>query len=145
MLIAMIQRSSVFIFLIVLLCVNIANAAQIWKSTYYGAIPNKPGISPHYCQQREPGTFIGNVDHELKWGVMTNRHIFLNHFTFHVKIKNGIYFIRGHLIAEHKTHQHFWRSTIHYIVYKLTMNGVTRGVWFSRDCKGFYVGRTVKK
>ncbi|OGT39938.1 MAG: hypothetical protein A3E81_02125 [Gammaproteobacteria bacterium RIFCSPHIGHO2_12_FULL_36_30] len=138
--IVVIMRNIIYFF--TLFFITIANASQIWQSTYYAAIPNKKTISTLYCKQHEPGTFVGNVHYELKYGVITNHHLYLNHFTFHIKIKHGIYFMHGHFIAEKN---HISHDVIHYNIYKLTRNGVTRGVWYNRDCKGFYIGKLIKK
>jgi len=117
----------------------------VWKSTYYSAIPNQKNISRSYCRQHEPGTFIGIVDDQLAGGAMTNRQIKLNNFTFHQQIKNGIYFMQGSLHARGITDGKEWDDEINYYVYKLTEDGITRGVWNSQKCKGLYLGQVIKK
>lgn len=117
----------------------------IWKATYYNSIPNQQNVSQKYCNQHEPGTFIGTVQDELKKDTTTNHQIKLSHFTFHQKIQNGIYLMKGTLIANGKTNNENWQDSIHYYVYKLTPNGMTQGVWSSTQCKGLYLGTVIKQ
>ena len=117
----------------------------VWKSTYYGTVPRQKEISVTYCQQHEPGTFEGIVKDQLTHGAITNRHIQLTQFTFKQHIQNGIYFMQGTLLASGVTGGKRWHDPIKYYVYKLTEDGVTRGVWSSEKCKGLYVGRIERK
>ena len=119
-------------------------SSPIWKSTYYQAMPRDAGVSAAYCQQHEPGTFIGVVQEQLLHGAITDRHIKLNHFTFQERVKDGLYFMQGTVLAMGHSREHKWHDTIHYYVYKLTENGITQGVWSSEKCKGLYVGEIVK-
>lgn len=116
----------------------------IWKSSYFGAIPNKKGISQHFCKNHEPGTFIGNVEDELARGAITNHHIKLDQFTFHVEQTQGIYLMHGTTLAHGVINHKKWQIPIQYYVYKLTPAGKTFGVWSSQECKGFYEGTIFK-
>ena len=132
-------------FPIVSFCSALEALPAIWKSTYYQSIPNQQGVSQSYCRQHEPGTFKGVVKEQLLHGAMTNHHIMLDHFTFEEQIKYGMYFMQGTVIAHGKTESgKNWQDLIHYYVYKLTKNGVTRGVWSSQTCKGLYIGKVIE-
>lgn len=115
-------------------------SSVIWKATYYASMPNQKNISQEYCNQHEPGTFIGTVQEQLKTGASTNHQVKLSHFTLHQTINNGIYFMNGTLFANGKRNGKDWHDIIHYYVYKLTPNGMTQGVWSSQQCKGLYLG-----
>jgi hypothetical protein len=117
----------------------------IWKSTYYGAVPRQKEVDLAYCQQHEPGTFVGIVNDQLVHGAITDRHIQLTQFTFKQHIQDGIYFMQGTLLASGIIDGKKWQWPIKYYVYKLTENGVTRGAWSSEQCKGLYVGRVERK
>jgi hypothetical protein len=41
------------------------SSSLVWQATYYQSIPNQKEISPSYCKQHEPGTFIGVVQDQL--------------------------------------------------------------------------------
>lgn len=117
----------------------------IWSATYYQAIPNKKGISQDYCQAHTPGTFVGKVNEQLQFGAVTNRGIKLDQFTFHNKKIAGISFMEGSLRARGHTQKTNWEDHLRYYVYKLSEYGLTRGVWQSKECKGFFVGRFISK
>jgi hypothetical protein len=116
----------------------------IWKATYYNAIPNNPNVSQQYCDSHEPGTFIGNVNDQLKNGAITNRGIKLTNFTFHQELHQGIFFMNGTLLASGIDDKQNWQTKISYYVYKLSPNGITNGVWSSKECKGLYKGEVIK-
>lgn len=121
------------------------SSSLIWQTTYYQSIPNQKEISPSYCKQHEPGTFIGVVQDQLAKGTLTDRQIKLDHFTFQEQIQAGIYFMQGTVLAHGKTAEgKDWEDNIRYYVYKLTEKGITQGVWSSGQCKGLYLGQVVK-
>lgn len=117
----------------------------IWSAKYYDAVPNQKGISADYCQQHTPGTFVGAVKEQLKFGAITDRGIKLDHFTFNSKKIAGISFIEGSLRARGETQKTKWEDHLHYYVYKLSEYGLTRGVWQSKECKGFFVGKAISR
>lgn len=87
-----------------------------WSATYYDAIPNKPGISKEYCLAHTPGTFIGNVNDQLKVGARTDKGVLLDSFTFNVSKKQGVYFLQGKLRARGKYQGKPWEDHIRTIV-----------------------------
>lgn len=50
-----------------------------WKGTYYGAIPNKKGISKTYCKEHTLGTFVHVVKKPFTKPIYTDRGIKLDH------------------------------------------------------------------
>lgn len=133
-------------FVFLLPALTYANEKEvIWSAKYYNAIPNKKGISAYYCQQHTPGIFVGTVNEQLKFGAITDRRITLDQFTFKSKKIAGISFIEGSLRARGKTQKTKWEDHLHYYVYKLSEYGLTRGVWQSKECKGFFVGKVISK
>lgn len=56
-----------------------------WKGLYYGAIPNRPGISPAYCKAHTPGSFIHVVKKPYARPLHTNRGFTLDRSTFHIE------------------------------------------------------------
>lgn len=118
--------------------------ASTWKSTYYNALPNRNDITPQYCQQHEPGAFMGRVEDQLRNGALTSNNIKLSNFTFNQHVKDGVYFMYGTVMASGTSNTRPWQDQIKYFVYKLTENGDTYGVWTTPECKGFYKGVIVK-
>jgi hypothetical protein len=116
-----------------------------WKGTYYQGIPNKNNISNEYCKNHTPGTFFHSVNNVLAHGIKTDKGIRLDHATFHEEKRHGLYFISGDLIAHGRTENINWDDHIYYYLYKLTENGLTQGVWRTKECKGLYAGVVVNK
>lgn len=116
-----------------------------WSATYYDAIPNKADISKEYCLAHTPGTFVGNVNDQLKFGAKTDKGILLDNFTFNTAKKQGIYFLQGNLRARGNYQGKPWEDHITYYCYKLSEYGLTRGVWVSSECKGFFLGKVNNK
>ncbi len=112
----------------------------VWKGTYYQGIPNESNISPEYCQDHTPGTFVHSVKNMLDQGVETDKKIKLDQGTFQEKKNLGLYFVTGELRSRGKTGNAEWEDHIHYYFYKLTEYGVTQGVWSTGKCKGLYTG-----
>lgn len=131
-----------FLFIFTIFTINsYANLNAItWKGVYYNPLPNQKNITQAYCDAHNPGILIHVVKKPYSRTLITDKHIKLDRSTFHIKKKNGIYFIYGDFYA-HKNH---WQDHIYYRVYKLTEAGVTRGFWYSDKCKGFYLGTVVK-
>lgn len=130
-----------FLFLSLLASAN--QRTVTWSATYYDVIPNKPGISKEYCLAHTPGTFIGSVNDQLKFGARTDNGVLLDSFTFNVSKKQGIYFLQGTLRARGKYQGKPWEDHITYYCYKLSEYSLTRGVWASNECKGFFQGNVV--
>ncbi|RDI48688.1 hypothetical protein [Aquicella lusitana] len=114
-----------------------------WKGTYYQTIPNKKNVTQGYCNEHLPGTFIHTVSRALAHPMKTDRGIKLSNASFHLRKQQGIYFIDGDFWASKATVGKKWQDHIYYRLYKLTEYGETRGVWFSRECKGLYVGKVL--
>ena len=76
----------------------------------------------------------------LKDSVKTEKGIKLGPGTFHEEKRNGLYFITGELLSHGRTDNIEWEDHINYYLYKLTENGVTQGVWSTKECKGLYSG-----
>lgn len=119
--------------------------STIWSVSYYQSMPNKKGISTSYCSSRLPGTFIGAVNKQLQYGVITNRNIKLDKFSFDSKLSDGIYFLTGNFRARGQFKNIPWEDHVHYYAYKLSEYGLTKGVWSSGDCKGYFIGQVVSR
>jgi hypothetical protein len=118
-------------------------ASVTWKGNYFNSIPNKKEISGEYCKQHSPGVFIHTVNNALTHPIITKNDVKLDQATFQQKKENGIYIIQGSFRATGHTNNHKWEDTIHYYLYKLTDLGITRGVWSSNRCKGYYIGKVI--
>ena len=137
-----------FLFYSLILLFPIAALGDIetitWKGTYYHATPIKQGITKKYCQDHTPGTFIHTVKSALTQPIMTDKGIKLDHATFNSEKLGRVYLLHGKLIASGKTGKLVWRDRIHYMLYKVSEAGETKGIWYSKECKGLYRGVAIR-
>lgn len=131
-----------FLFLLLFPSICFANIDDItWRGTYYAAKPLKKNISLAYCQAHTPGSFIHTINQALTQPIITDRNIKLTRATFHEDKMNDMYLIHGDLFASQKT----WQEHIYYFLYKFSEAGITRGIWFTNDCRGLYHGMIISK
>ena len=123
-----------------------ANAESItWKGTYYNGVPIKKGVTKEYCSEHTPGTFIHVVKDALKHPLVTNKRIILDHATFNSDKVDSIYLLHGQLRAMKKSNKVKWQDKIDYFLYKHDEAGITKGVWYSSECKGLYKGIVINQ
>ena len=115
-----------------------------WKGTYYQAVPVKNGISKDYCEEHSPGSFIHIVKEASTNSFVTDKGIKLDSVFFNVDKIDGIYLIHGSIVARGNSKGIQWQELIHYYLYKLSEAGITKGVWYSKNCKGLYRGIALK-
>ncbi len=115
-----------------------------WKGTYYQAVPIKKGITKKYCEAHSPGSFIHIVKNAPINSFMTDRKIKLTSVSFNVDKIDDIYLIHGSMIAKGKSNGIPWQDLIHYYLYKWSEAGITKGVWYTNECKGLYKGIALK-
>lgn len=126
-------------------CIVLANLDQItWRGTYYQGIPIKKGISKQFCIDHTPGTFIHTVKSALTNSIITDKNIKLFHPSFKVEKVDNVYLIYGHYHAQGKSSKIIWEDLIHYYLYKFSEAGITKGIWYTNECKGLYEGIAIK-
>ncbi|MEQ1790619.1 MAG: hypothetical protein ABL857_09275 [Rickettsiales bacterium] len=130
-----------FLFALLFPSISLANLDLItWKGIYYQAVPNKKGITENYCKKHTPGIFIHVVKDALAHPIITDKGIKLDHASFNMDKVDRIYLIHGDLLATGKSEGVQWQDHIYYYLYKFTEAGVTKGIWYSNECKGLYKG-----
>ncbi len=131
----------VFLYTLFFSNASLANLDLItWKGIYYKAVPHKKGVTKKYCKEHSPGTFIHTIKDGIARPIITNKGINLKQISFNMDKVDGIYLINGSLIASGKTAKTAWHDRIDYFLYKYSEAGITQGVWYSDQCKGFYKG-----
>lgn len=120
---------------------SLANLELItWQGTYYQAIPVKTGITKKYCNEHTPGTFIHTIKSAFAHPLITDKGIKLSDPVFNVDKIDGIYLIHGSFLATGESKDIPWQDHIDYFFYKFTEAGITKGVWYTNECKGLYKG-----
>ena len=111
----------------------------IWEGTWYRAMPNRPGITKAYCEAHAPGTFrhVLHQDDNAR-PIVTSNGIRISNAAVSVDEAGGIYLVHGKLVANGISGRTRWRDRIDFYLYKLTAQGITRGVWSTPECKGLY-------
>jgi hypothetical protein len=139
------KHKFVFLFATLFSCMAFANLNLItWKGIYYQAAPNRVGITKKYCENHTPGTFVHVVKDALLHPIITDKGIKLDHASFNIDNVDGVYLIRGDLLATGKSTGVQWQDHIYYYLYKFTEAGITKGIWYTNDCKGLYKGFAIK-
>jgi hypothetical protein len=138
------MKQKLFLFLL-FPSLSFANLESVtWKGTYHDAIPNKKDVSLAYCKAHTPGSFIHVVKAPISRQFITDKGITLDRGTFHLKKTHHVYLLHGDFWATGKTNDVSWQDHIYWYATKLTEAGITRGVWSSNECKGFYTGIAIK-
>ncbi|KTC98791.1 hypothetical protein Lgee_1480 [Legionella geestiana] len=111
----------------------------IWEGTWYRAMPNRKGITKAYCEAHAPGTFrhVLQEDGGAR-PIITSNGVRISHTALSVDEAGGIYLVHGKLVASGTSGRTRWRDSIDFYLYKLTEQGITRGVWSTPECKGLY-------
>jgi hypothetical protein len=131
----------VFLYLLCFPSILFANLDLItWKGIYYQAVPNKKGITKKYCNEHNPGTFIHTIHDGIDKPIITDKGINLKQISFKSDKVDSIYLIHGSLIASAKKAKNSWHDRIDYFLYKHSEAGITKGIWYSTQCKGLYKG-----
>ncbi|WP_131782398.1 hypothetical protein [Legionella gresilensis] len=131
----------VFLFVMLFPYLAFANLDSItWKGIYYQAIPNRSGVTESYCEEHTLGTFIHVVKDALVHPIITNKGIKLDHASFNMDKIDGVYLIHGSFLATGMQ----WQDRIYYYLYKYSEAGITKGIWYSKDCKGLYKGIAIE-
>ncbi|WP_454785276.1 hypothetical protein [Legionella sp. WA2024007413] len=137
----MLKYILVFLYTLFFSNVSLANLDLItWKGIYYKAVPNQKGITKKYCREHCPGTFIHTIKDGIVHPIVTDKGIKLKQISFNIDKVDGIYLLHGSLIASRTTATTSWHDRIDYFLYKRSESGITQGVWYSDQCKGFYKG-----
>lgn len=143
---ALTKELIIFLLTILFSCPSYANLdLTTWKGTYYHSIPNRIGISKSYCKEHTPGTFIHTVKDALIHPIITDKGIKLDHASFHIDKVEGVYLIHGLFLATGKSKGVQWKEYIYYYLYKFSEMGITKGIWYTNNCKGLYKGIVINK
>ena len=91
-----------------------------------------------------PGTFTHIVKNAFsERPIYTDKGIKLANPKFNVDKVDGIYLIHGSFIASSQQKINPWQETIHYFLFKKSEYGVTRGIWYTKYCRGQYRGKRI--
>lgn len=131
--------------LLIIPSVSFANLDLItWKGIFYNAQPIKPGITKSYCEEHTPGEVIHTTKQTRNGAVMTNKGIKLDRITLTIDKVDNIYLLHGELDATYSKNNKYWKDHIYYYHYKYSEAGTGKGVWYSPECKGNYLGIAIK-
>lgn len=139
------MRKSIILFLLFVNTPLLANTnSVVWKGEYYAAIPIHNKVSKQYCESHCPGTFTHVVNEALKHPVYTDKGIKLSQARFAVDKIDGLYLIHGSFLASGALNNNkHWKERIHYFLFKKNEYGITKGIWYTDYCKGFYRGERI--
>lgn len=122
---------------------SFADTPRIWQGYYQIAKPIQQTTKASFCNAHTPGIFIHTVKGMISNPVKTNKGITLSNAVFNQDHVGKVYLIYGELTATGPNNR--WHDNIHYVLYKFSKNGLTRGVWYTDKCKGTYIGAMVPK
>ncbi len=122
---------------------SFAATPPIWQGYYQTAKPIQQTTKASFCHEHTPGVFIHTINDMITKPVKTNRGITLSNAIFNQDHVGKVYLIYGELTASGPNNG--WHDNIHYVLYKFSKNGITRGVWYTNKCKGTYIGTVVPK
>lgn len=122
-------------------CYNLPALAKdtaIWKGELYGIAPTSKKVTKEYCKSHAFDTYQTTA-------AMVNKEITADNgvkaktLSYKVSQSGGIFFNTGIAMFSGIISGKPWQEKIHYFGQSLQASGgMQQGVWYSKDCKGFY-------
>lgn len=112
-------------------------AETMWKGEFMNTMPAKDGVTEEFCKQHALDTFEGDmkmIDKE----VTGSNNVKAKNDSFKVRQMGGIYSVHGTATLSGEYEGKPWKEKATFMAYALTKEGMRHGVWYTKDCKGFY-------
>lgn len=113
-------------------------ASENWTGQLYGITPNHSGVTEQYCMDHALDTYQTTsemVDKE----VTAQNGVKARNLGYHTRQEGGVYFKNGTVEFSGTYEGKPWKQKVHYFSHALqSKGGMEQGVWYTKDCKGFY-------
>ena len=113
-------------------------ADQSWQGQFSNIMPTHAGVTEEFCKAHVLDTYkttANMVDKTVK----ADNGVEAKEMTFKMKPMGGVYAISGTAMLSGMTDNKPWKEKASYFAYSLQpKDGMQQGVWYTKDCKGFY-------
>lgn len=110
----------------------------VWTGHFSNVTANRSGVTDEYCKARVPDNFKTDSKMVMK-EIHADNGVDAKDLGYRTRAVGGVYFLDGTASftvtvdgKESKQKAHYFGQTLQ------REGGVQRGVWFTKDCKGFY-------
>ncbi|RDI39054.1 hypothetical protein [Aquicella lusitana] len=113
-------------------------AEGVWEGEFYGIMPKNKNVTEDYCKSHvldKYETSATQVDKE----VTAKNGVKAKDLGYSTKEQGGVYFFNGTAMFSGEEDGKSWQEKVHYFGQSLMKEGgMEQGVWYTKDCKGFY-------
>lgn len=112
-------------------------SAETWTGKLFDITPTRPDVTLEYCKSHVPDSYQATPEMVNK-EIIANNGIRARDIEYTVKDKGMVYFRSGKAEFSGTDHGKPWKEKVYYYAQMLNKDGPQRGVWYTKDCKGFY-------
>lgn len=121
----------------VILLPSLALAETMWKGEFINTMPAKDGITEEFCKQHSLDTFEGDMK-AIDKDVTASNGVKAKNDSIKVRQVGSVYSAHGTATLSGEYEGKPWKEKATFMAYALSKDGMRHGVWYTKDCKGFY-------
>lgn len=116
----------------------LATDAPTWKGELYGITPSKKNVTLEYCKSHAFDTYQTTADMVNK-EITADNGVKAKDLGYKTTQVGGLYFRDGTVMFSGIINGKPWQEKVHYFSQSLSAKGsMEQGVWYTKDCKGFF-------
>lgn len=111
-----------------------------WKGEFNHVMANRAGVTDEFCKAHVPDTYKTTASMNMK-EITADNGVKAKDLGYRMRAVGGVYFFDGTAMFSGETDGKPWQEKVHYFAQTLQREptgGTQQGVWFTKDCKGFY-------
>lgn len=113
--------------------------ADDWSGRNFDVMPRHEGITKEACEARIPMTYKVDIN-MLKNGITNSENgVMAKDIKENISAMGGVFMVKGTATVFGKDSDgKEWKDSVNFAGFRLEKDGGEHGVWYSKDCKGFY-------
>lgn len=111
-----------------------------WQGEFTHVMSNRKGVTDDFCKAHVPDTFKTTASMSTK-EITGDNGVKSKDLGYRMRAVGGIYFFEGTAMFSGTTDGKAWQDKVHYFGQALQRDPAAtyeQGIWFTKDCKGFY-------
>ncbi len=109
-----------------------------WSGEVFGIVSKNANVTQEYCTSHSPDMFDANAD-TIYTQVTAKNGVQSKNISRKAKDMGGIYMIKGVAMFNGTYEDKPWQEKVYYYGTALQdKGGLEQGVWYTKDCKGFF-------
>jgi hypothetical protein len=116
---------------------TVSAANEVWVGKLFDITPAHDGVTLEYCKAHVPDSYETTPE-MLNKEIVGKNGVHAKDLDFSIKEKGFIYFRNGKAEFSGVNQGKPWKEKVYYFAQMLNKEGPQRGIWYTKDCKGFY-------